>query len=137
LVWPCNSTRAHFSPKQEQYPPDPRSFLKDRRQTALAANVLDLLKAAFAHADLFRSAADGSCSGDASGGGLAGRPRPGTRAGDPSRPFLTENVCLGLLADSGLLDDARLTAEASALTRLATIFPWLTVCFHTASAATF
>ena len=85
---------------QDQFPPDPRSFLPDRHQTALAGAVVDALRVKFSHPSLWVAPA-------------ASRPRPGARIGDPSRPFLSDNIVLGFLAQSGLLAPQGLSSSST------------------------
>ncbi|GBG30708.1 Hypothetical Protein FCC1311_069282 [Hondaea fermentalgiana] len=77
----------HF---QNSYPSDPRSFFPTQHKTTLATQCLEIMKATFPGADLWRT--------------VEVKSRVGARTGDPNRPFLTDFIFFGLLQTSGLLD---------------------------------
>uniref|UniRef100_A0A7S4K4B4 RING-type domain-containing protein n=1 Tax=Odontella aurita TaxID=265563 RepID=A0A7S4K4B4_9STRA len=80
---------------QDQYAPDSRTFLASRAQTRVAERVLERLREEFPCRELWSAEKPPT----------ERRPRPGLRSGDPDRPYLTDNILLGVLGGSGLLRD--------------------------------
>jgi len=76
----------HF---QVNYPADERAFFASSRERELANRVLDGCKATWPQA--FKKER------------LALSSRAGARRGDPDRPFLTDNLLLGMIWKGGLL----------------------------------
>jgi hypothetical protein len=85
----------HF---QDQYPADPRSFLRTQKHTRLATSVVEKLhdsyRGAFRNAEVKLSSRQG-----------------GGHTPDPSRPFLNDYLLFWLLDKSGLLDEAGATPK--------------------------